>query len=295
MTVLRDVVGVRPRGRRRPAEGRGRPRVVRHLFLSAAALVMLYPLLWMVSSSFKPEQEIFSDPGLLPSSVTLDNYVEGWTGLRIPFSVFFMNSFIVVIGCIVGNLLACSLAAYAFARLNFPLRNLWFVVMLGTLMLPHHVLLIPQYVLFSELGWVNTFLPLIVPKFLATDAFFIFLMVQFIRGLPAEIDEAARIDGCGWFGIYWRVIMPLTLPALATTAIFTFIWTWNDFLSPLIYLSQPDKYTVPLALRAFMDAESGSSWGQLFAMSVLSLGPIFGFFLTAQKYLVRGVATTGLK
>jgi multiple sugar transport system permease protein len=155
--------------------------------------------------------------------------------------------------------------------------------------------LIPQYVLFSELNWIDTFLPLIVPKFLATDAFFIFLMVQFIRTLPRELDDAAKIDGCGWWGIYWRVILPLTMPALATTAIFTFIWTWNDFLSPLIYLSTPENYTVPLALRAFMDAEGESSWGPLFAMSILSLGPIFGFFLAAQKYLVRGVATTGLK
>jgi multiple sugar transport system permease protein len=270
-------------------------RLVKHVALVAFGLLLLYPLIWMLSSSFKPTELIFSDSSLWPSEFTLSNYTEGWNALRIPFSTFFLNSLIVAVGSIVGNLVACSLAAYAFARLNFKFRKLWFAIMLATIMLPQHVVLIPQYVLFSELNWIDTFWPLIVPKFLATDAFFIFLMVQFIRTLPRELDDAAKIDGCGWWGIYWRVILPLTMPALATTAIFTFIWTWNDFLSPLIYLSTPDNYTVPLALRAFMDAEGESSWGPLFAMSILSLGPIFGFFLAAQKYLVRGVATTGLK
>lgn len=270
-------------------------RLLKHLALVAFGLLLLYPLIWMLSSSFKPTELIFSDSSLWPSEFTLSNYTEGWNALRIPFSTFFLNSLIVAVGSIVGNLVACSLAAYAFARLNFKFRKLWFAIMLATIMLPQHVVLIPQYVLFSELNWIDTFWPLIVPKFLATDAFFIFLMVQFIRTLPRELDDAAKIDGCGWWGIYWRVILPLTMPALATTAIFTFIWTWNDFLSPLIYLSTPDNYTLPLALRAFMDAEGESSWGPLFAMSILSLGPIFGFFLAAQKYLVRGVATTGLK
>ncbi|RIQ31161.1 carbohydrate ABC transporter permease [Jiangella rhizosphaerae] len=270
-------------------------RLAKHAALVAFGLLLLYPLIWMLSSSFKPTELIFSDSSLWPREFTLSNYTDGWNALRIPFSTFFWNSFVVAIGSIVGNLVACSLAAYAFARLNFTLRRMWFAIMLATIMLPQHVVLIPQYILFSELNWIDTFLPLVVPKFLATDAFFIFLMVQFIRTLPRELDDAAKIDGCGWWGIYWRVIMPLTMPALATTAIFTFIWTWNDFLSPLIYLSTPENYTVPLALRAFMDAEGESSWGPLFAMSILSLGPIFGFFLAAQKYLVRGVATTGLK
>lgn len=275
---------------------RTRPgKFVRHLILVGFGLTMLYPLLWMVSSSFKPENEIFTNTGLIPQTVTLDNYVTGWTALPNSFTTFYINSSIIVAGAIVGNLIACSLAAFAFARLHFRFKNLWFAVMMATLMLPHHVVLIPQYILFSKLGWVNTFLPMIVPKFLATDAFFIFLLVQFIRTLPRELDEAARIDGCGFFGIYWRIIMPLALPALASTAIFTFIWTYNDFLTPLIYLSSPDKATIPLALRSFMDAESGSTYGPLFAMSVVALVPIFGFFISAQKYLIRGVATTGLK
>src|SRR5690606_7967879 len=162
-------------------------------------------------------------------------------------------------------------------------------------MLPYHVVIVPQYVLFDSFGWINTVLPLVVPKFLATDAFFVFLMVQFIRALPRELDDAAEVDGCGPFRTYRSVILPLTLPALATTAAFTFIWTWNDFLTPLIYLTDPSMYTVPLGLNAFNDATGASSWGPMFAMATLSLGPVLGFFIVAQKYLVRGIATTGLK
>jgi multiple sugar transport system permease protein len=187
------------------------------------------------------------------------------------------------------------MAAYAFARLEFTAKKFWFAIMLVSIMLPIHVVIVPQYILFSHLGWINTVLPLIVPKLLATDAFFVFLMVQFIRGIPRELDEAARIDGCGRGGIFLRVILPLMVPALATTAIFTFIWTWNDFYSQLIYLSDPGMYTVPLALRSFVDSNMGSSWGSMFAMSVVSLLPVFLAFLIGQRFLIRGIATTGIK
>ncbi|WP_214403972.1 carbohydrate ABC transporter permease [Pseudonocardia lacus] len=281
-----------PRG---PARLGRRPRLLAHLFLILFGLLMLYPLIWMLSSSFKPTEEIFTQPGLWSDNFSTDNYVEGWTALPQPFHIYIVNSLIVVGGSIIGNLLACSLAAYAFARLEFRLKRFWFAVMLGTIMLPIHVVIVPQYVLFAQLDWINTFWPLIVPKLLATDAFFIFLMVQFIRGIPKELDEAARIDGCGHFGIFWRMIIPMSTPALATTAIFTFIWTWNDFFSQLIFLADPDLYTVPVALRTFVDSNTQTPWGPVFAMSIVSLGPIFGFFLAGQRYLVRGIATTGLK
>jgi multiple sugar transport system permease protein len=164
-----------------------------------------------------------------------------------------------------------------------------------TIMLPLHVANVPQYVIFSQIGWVNTFLPLIVPKLLATDSFFIFLMVQFIRGIPRELDEAARLDGAGHGRIFFSVILPLLVPALATTTIFTFIWTWGDFFSQLIFLTSSDMYTVPIALRAFTDPQAQSSWGSMFAMSVVSLVPVFIVFLLGQKFLIKGVATTGLK
>jgi multiple sugar transport system permease protein len=155
--------------------------------------------------------------------------------------------------------------------------------------------LIPQYILFLELDWVNTILPLVIPKFLAADAFFIFLLVQFFRGIPRELDEAAMMDGCGPWRIYWMVILPLSVPALATAAVFTFIWTWDDFFAPLIYLNDISNYTVQLGLRGFVDSTGKSDWGALFAMSVLALLPIFIFFLLFQKLLIQGIATTGMK
>ena len=280
------------------AAARGKRRIralLKHVLLIACGLMMLYPVLWMVVSSLRPNSEIFRNAGLALTHLRVENYSNGWNAFSHPFSHYLINSVIVVTGAILGNLLACSLAAYAFARLEFKAKRVWFAIMLVTIMLPIHVIIVPQYVLYSQLGWVNTFLPLIVPKFLATDAFFIFLMVQFIRGIPREIDEAARIDGAGHARIFFHVILPLMVPALATTAIFTFIWTWNDFYTQLIYLTDPDKYTTPLALRAFVDQQSATDWGSVFAMSVVSLVPVFLVFLAGQRFLLRGIATTGGK
>jgi multiple sugar transport system permease protein len=270
-------------------------RFTKHLLLCLASILMLYPLLWLVSSSLKPAGIVFKDLSLWPAEWDLSNYTEGWTALEFPFDLYLVNSVVIVVLSIIGNLLSCSLAAYAFARLNFRGRKLFFALTLGTMMLPGHVLLVPQYIVFAKLGWLNTYYPLIVPNFLATSAFYIFLMVQFIRSLPKELDEAARIDGAGTFRIFWSVILPLCKPAFATTAIFTFISTWNEFFSPLLYLTEQELYTVPLALRQFIDSEGQSQWGQMFAMSFVSLAPVIGFFIAGQKYLVKGIATTGLK
>ncbi len=211
------------------------------------------------------------------------------------FTRFYWNSFLIAVLVVVGNLISCSMAAYAFAKLQFRGKKLFFALMMMTLMLPYHVTLIPQYVLFLNIGWVDTILPLVVPKFLAVDAFFIFLMVQFFRGLPKELDEAAMIDGCGPWRIFFTIILPLSKPVLATAAIFSFLWTWNDFFGPLIYLNDVQNYTVPLALRGFIDATGQSAWAQLFAMSTLALAPIFVFFLLFQRLIIEGVAMSGLK
>lgn len=266
-----------------------------HLVLIIFGLIMLYPLLWMVASSFKPTELIFRDPSLIPTTVDFSNYERGWNALTHPFSRYLLNSLIVVAGAVLGNLISCSLAAYAFARLNFSGKNIYFAIMLMSIMLPIHVVIVPQFVLFSALDWVDTFWPLILPKVLATDGFFVFLMVQFFRGVPRDLDEAARLDGAGHWRIYSRIIMPLALPALATTAIFTFIWTWNDFFGQLIFLISPKMYTVSVALRTFIDSSGESAWGPLFAMSVVALIPVFCVFLFGQKYLVRGIATSGIK
>ena len=280
--------------RRKVAQSRIRS-VAKHVVLILASVVMIYPLLWMLVSSFRPTDVIFRTPGLWLNDLIITNYTEGWYALSYPFSQYIINSAIVVVGAVAGNLFACSLAAYAFARLRFRLKMMWFSIMLVTVMLPIHVVIVPQYILFNKLGFVNTFVPLILPKFLATDAFFVFLMVQFIRGIPRELDEAARIDGCGHWRIFSRVMIPLMGPAIATTAIFTFIWTWSDFFTPLIYLTDPIAYTVPVALRSFLDSTSGSNWGAMFAMSIVSLVPLFLAFLFGQRFLVTGIATTGGK
>jgi multiple sugar transport system permease protein len=285
-----DVTKAPPRGPR----DLGRS-VIKHLLLIAACLLMIYPVVWMLVSSLRPTDVIFRTPGLWLNDLYVENYTQGWNALASPFGTYMLNSAIVVIGAIAGNLLSCSLAAYAFARLQFRLKSLWFSIMLVTIMLPIHVVVVPQYIIFNQLGWVNTFIPLVLPKFLATDAFFVFLMVQFIRGIPRELDEAATIDGCGHWLIFSRIMIPLMVPALATTAIFTFIWTWSDYFTPLIYLTDPNKYTVPVALRSFLDSTSGSNWGAMFAMSIVSLIPIFLAFLFGQRFLIKGIATTGGK
>lgn len=219
-----------------------RQNALAHALIIALGLVMIYPPLWMLSSSFKPAQLIFSEPGLWPHEFTLDNWMQGWVALGIPFSHFFFNSAVIGALSVIGNLFSCSLAAYAFARLEFRFKMVLFALMLGTIMLPFQVVLVPQYILFHSLGWTNTILPLVVPKFLAVDSFFVFLLVQFIRGLPRELDDAATVDGCGPLGVFWRIIFPLLRPALAVTAVFTFIWTWNEFLGPLIYLTATENY-----------------------------------------------------
>lgn len=267
-----------------------------HALIIAMLVLLLYPVAWLLTASVKPTDEILSSLDLLPSRFVPENYgtaLDGVAGISV--WRFFGNSVIVAVGAVLGNLISCSLAAYAFARLRFRLRGPLFALTLLTIMLPYHVVLIPQYTIFQKLDLVGTFVPLILPKLLATDAFFIFLMVQFIRGLPRELDDAAEIDGCGPVLTFRYVILPLLKPALVTTTIFTFIWTWNDFFSQLVYLNDPETYTLPLALRLFIDQTSESAFGPMFAMSVLSIVPVVLFFLAFQRYLVEGIATSGLK
>lgn len=270
--------------------------VFSNLVIIVLGFAMLYPVIWLIMASFKEGNQIFSDPGLLPKTWTIQNYINGWGGIGIvPFRTFFANSFIICAACIAANAVFCSLTAYAFARLRFIGRNFWFALMMLTLMLPGHVTTIPRYIIFRSFGWINTFMPFIIPKFFAVDAFFVFLLVQFIRSLPKDMDESAYIDGCGKFGIYTKIIIPLSLPALITTVLFTFLWTWDDFFNQMLYLNSPERYTVPMGLQLFLDSSGLSSWGSMFAMSVLSLIPCFILFFSLQKYFVQGVATTGIK
>ncbi|HEX6682316.1 MAG TPA: carbohydrate ABC transporter permease [Candidatus Limnocylindrales bacterium] len=257
--------------------------------------IVLYPLLWMLATSFKPATEIVGSIGLWPAEPTTEHYPSGWSSMDVGFGRFFLNSTIIAGLTVLANCASCLLAAYAFARLRFRARKLWFAAMIGTLLLPGHVLIVPQYILFKAFNWIDTTAPLVVPKMLATEAFFIFLMVQFMRGIPRELDDAARIDGAGPYQLFWRIIVPLSKPALVTSAIFSFIWTWNDFFTQLIYLNDLEKITVPVALRNFLDSTGQTSLGPMFAMSVLSLLPVFAFFVAFQRMLVQGINTTGIK
>lgn len=267
-----------------------------HGFMVGFGFVMLYPLLWLFGSSLKGPSEIWTNvSSLIPKALTVENYVRGWAGFGgVTFTTFYKNSFLYAgIGTIL-TVLSSAVVAFGFARIRFAGRRFWFAAMMATLLLPVQVQIIPQYIVFTKLGWLNTFLPLLLPRF-GGQAFFIFMIMQFIRGIPGELDDAAAIDGCGKAGIFFRVILPLITPVLVAAAIFSFYFTWGDFLNPLIYLNDPRLYTISVALRAFADPAGATDWGAIFAMSALSLVPVFFVFVVFQRYLVEGISTTGLR
>ena len=270
--------------------------VIYHFSVCLLGLFMLYPLLWMFASSLKEPADIWDNAAsLIRKVVVFRNYLTGWQGFGgITFATFFKNSFFYAGVATLGNVLSSALIAYGFARIRFFGRGFWFAVMLMTIMLPEQVLLIPQYIVFSKLGWLNTFKPLLIPRFFG-HPFFTFLMVQFIRGIPQELDDAAEIDGCSKAGIFFRIILPLIQPALITAGIFSFYWTWEDFLKPLVYLNDPKLYTISMALRLFADPGTTTDWGAVFAMLTLSLVPVFIIFVSCQRYIIKGISTTGLK
>ncbi len=267
-----------------------------HFFVILFGFVMIYPVLWMLSSSLKPHEDIFTQAyALIPKRVVFANYVTGWRGFgNNTFGVFFANSFKLVVPATIGVVITSAMAAFGFARVRFRLSNVWFGCMIITMLLPNQVLMIPQYILFNKLNWTDTYLPIIVPAFCG-QAFFIFLNMQFIQGIPMELDESATIDGCGRAGIFLRIMVPLIWPAMITSMIFSFYWRWEDDLGPLLYIRTASKYPVSIALKLFSDPASVTDYGAMFAMSVLSLVPVFVIFVAFQKYLVEGIATTGLK
>ncbi|MCV2394416.1 carbohydrate ABC transporter permease [Actinotalea sp. M2MS4P-6] len=282
--------------RRQGRARRGVQALIYHGLVLALVVVVLYPAVWMLISSFKPSNEIIGNVSLVPEGASWANIQTALNGIGgVSFWTFVLNSLILAVGSVVGILISCSLSAYALSRVSFPGRNVFFTLMIGTLLLPFHVVVIPQYIIYNQLGLVNTFVPLLLGKFLAVEGFFVFLMVQFMRNLPRELDEAARIDGAGHVRIFTSIMLPLMQPAFVTASIFAFIWSWNDFFAPLLYLKKPDLYTLPIALRLYVDQTTTSDYGAQMAMAVLALLPVLLFFLVFQRYLVEGVATQGLK
>ncbi len=271
--------------------------IIYHIFVCGFGLLMVYPLIWMVMSSFKETNTIFATAGsLIPETFTLENYRNGWKGFaKISFGVFFKNSLFISITATIGTVISSALVAYGFARCKFRGKKLLFGAMLVSMMLPAQVLMIPQYLWYQKLGWVGSYLPLIIPYFFAIQGFFVYLMINFIDGIPRELDEAAKIDGCSYYSIFSRIILPLISPALITASIFSFMWRWDDFLSALLYVNESAKYPVSLALKLFCDPGSSSDYGAMFAMASLSVLPAVIMFIFFQKYLVEGIATSGLK
>lgn len=267
-----------------------------HLFVAIFAWIMVYPVIWMIMGAFKTNSEILTSAEvLLPKQFSWVNFVNGWRGFAgYSFGIFFKNSLWISSVSTVGAVLSSSIIAFGFARCDFKMKKFWFSCMLLSMMMPFQILMIPQYIMFNSFGWIGTFLPIIVPQFFG-QGFFIFLNIQFIKGIPVDLDEAAKIDGLSLYGIFFRIILPLVKSALVTSAIFSFMWRWDDFLAALLYLNKPTSYPVSLALKLFSDPATGSDWGATFAMATLSLLPIFLIFLTMQKYLVEGIASTGIK
>ncbi|HEY3107412.1 MAG TPA: carbohydrate ABC transporter permease [Chloroflexota bacterium] len=288
-SVAARPVVVRRARRRRVARARS---ALAYALLIVGGLLYTAPFLWMISTSLKePGAAIEFPPRWIPSPVEWGNYGRAWKVL--PFGDFTRNSVVYAAASLIGQLLSCSLAAFGFARISFRGRDAWFAVLLATMMLPSQVTLIPQFILFKNLGWLDTLLPLIVPTFFG-QAFYIFLLRQFFLTLPTELDDAARIDGAHFFDIYWRIVLPLAKPALATVAIFSFVYHWNDFFGPLIYLTTPEKMTIAVGLQLFR-GQWGTDFSLLMAASTAAVLPVILLFFFAQKTFVQGIALTGMK
>jgi len=271
--------------------------IVYHVIVCGLGLIMIYPLVWMIMSSFKESNTIFITAGqLIPKKFVFANYATGWRGFaKTGFAVFLRNSMFIAVVATLGTVFSSAFVAYGPARCRFFGRKFLFVAMLLSMMLPAQVLMIPQYLWYQKLGWVGSYRPLIVPYYFAIQGFFIYLMINFIDGIPRELDEAAKIDGCSYYGIFARIILPLITPALITASIFSFMWRWDDFLSALLYINESAKYPVSLALKLFCDPGSSSDYGAMFAMATLSILPAVIIFISLQKYLVEGISTSGLK
>ncbi|HEY5584573.1 MAG TPA: carbohydrate ABC transporter permease [Ruminiclostridium sp.] len=270
-------------------------KLIWYVLMTIFALIFSMPLIWLFLTAFKtPQQTVAFPPEWIPNPWTFRSFVEGFADGS--FGKQICNSIIVTLLCLIGTLVSSSLVGFGFSRLQARFKNFLFIVLLGTMMIPSTVTLIPTYVLYSKLGLINTYVPLVIPSFLGVGAFSIFLAKQFFDTLPKELDEASMIDGCSWFKTFALIYIPNSKPLLIVISIFSFVGTWNDFFSPMIFLLDPDKYTLAVGLAMFRNQYGGASdIGPLMAMSLVSILPVFILFFIAQKYFVQGIATTGLK
>ncbi|MDR2933499.1 MAG: carbohydrate ABC transporter permease [Oscillospiraceae bacterium] len=271
-------------------------KVFQYLIIAIVGVMLLYPIIWMFFATFKTNKEIFGSVALLPQIFSLDNYISGWTSSGgMSYTDFFRNTFILTIPNTLLTVCSSSIVAYGFARFRFKFKSTLFGLLIATLMLPSSVIIIPRYILFNSFGWVNTYLPFYVPSALACHPFFVFMLVQFLRGIPKELDESASMDGCGSFRTFVQILVPLMKPALFSAGLFQFLWTYNDYFGPLIFVNSVKKYPISLALRLSLDSESVVIWGKIMALAFIAVLPVMILFFLAQKYFVEGIATTGLK
>lgn len=293
--------------------------VLSYLLIILIGIVLIFPILWMVCASFKSNVEIFGSTSLIPQAWTsagyrtwqaeqggsgfgqyfaylFHNFAEAWVGNgRNSYSTFFMNSLILVVPTVLLTLISSTLVAYGFARFEFKGKKVLFAILIGTLMLPNAVVIIPRYAMYAKWGWVDTYLPFYVPAALAAAPFFVYMLIQFMRGLPRDLDEAAYIDGCSTFRTLVQILIPLLKPALFSAGLFQFMWTYNDYFNSLVFINSATKYTVSLGLRLSLDGESVVNWGKMMAASCMAVLPLIVLFFAAQRYFVEGIATTGIK
>lgn len=270
--------------------------IVDYLVIFLIGMILLYPIIWMFFATFKTNDEIYGSVKLLPENFSFKYYPEGWKGTgKISYTTFFMNTFILVLPTTLLTVISSAVVAYGFARFKFPGKKILFAILIATLMLPNSVIIIPRYSLYNDFGWINSYLPFYAPALLACYPFFIYLLIQFLRGLPRELDESAYIDGCGTLRTFIQVLLPLMKPALFSAGLFQFLWTYNDYFNSLIFINSVKKFPISLALRMSLDAESVVQWGKVMAMAFVAVIPVMILFFAAQKYFVEGIATSGIK
>lgn len=274
-----------------------RLRMVRdYVIIFLIGLVLLYPIIWMIFATFKTNEEIFGSVKLLPENFSFQYYIEGWKGSgRITYTQFFINTFLLVLPTTILTVISAALVAYGFARFHFPFKKILFVLLIAMMMLPNSVVIIPRYTLYNGFKWVNTYMPFYAPALLCCNSFFPYMLIQFLRGLPTELDESAYMDGCGTLKTFTHILLPLMKPALFSAGLFQFLWTYNDYFNSLIFINSVKKYPISLALRMSLDAESVVQWGKVMAMAAVAVLPVIALFFAAQRYFVEGIATSGLK
>ena len=268
----------------------------RYFVLIFIGIGMIYPMIWMIGASFRDKNaEIFSSIGFIPKNPTLQGYIDGWNATNYSYGHYMINTYKFVIPKVIGTVISATVTAYAFTRFRFKGRGFWYGLMLATLFLPQVVLNVPQFLLFTKIGWVDSYLPLVIPSFFACDTYFVFMMIQFMRSVPKELEEAAEIDGCNSFQRLLLVMVPMVQPAVVSSALFQFMWSSNDFMGPLIYINSTRKFPAALGLRLFMDTETGFQWNKVLALSIITILPSLIVFFLAQDQFVEGISAGGVK